>query len=122
MNVVDGEAERRQSWILDLKTIVKQGNANGRAPLRIVCMEDRIHDRFPDSNYRVAPDVGPLYGSNDGRAGDVFLEEDDHLFSRAGKVRFPKKWKRSTSSKASGSSNLAVLFRSQLRCGSLCSR
>jgi hypothetical protein len=31
LNVVDGEAERRQSWILDLKTIVKQGNANGRA-------------------------------------------------------------------------------------------
>lgn len=60
MNVVDGAAERQQYWILDLKTIVKQGNANGRVPPRIVGMDDRIHDRFPDSNCRVAPDVGPF--------------------------------------------------------------
>jgi hypothetical protein len=64
-DVLDREAERQKTGILDLDPVIKQSDADGRSVLGVIRMDDRIHQRLADRNQRNRPAVLPADALDD---------------------------------------------------------
>jgi hypothetical protein len=49
-DVLDREAERQKTGILDLDPVIKQSDADGRSVLGVIRMDDRIHQLSVDKS------------------------------------------------------------------------
>lgn len=65
-DVLDGQAERQKSRILDFKAVVKQRDTNRCTPLSIIRMDNSVDDGFAQRDRRQSPAVGSLNFSDNG--------------------------------------------------------
>ena len=58
-NILDRQPERQKTGILDLDPVIKKSKSDGRSLLRVVGMNDGIHDRLANCHRRNRPAVLP---------------------------------------------------------------
>ena len=76
-DVLDRQTERQQTGILDLDTVVKQSEPDGRSLLGVVCMNDGVHERLPDRDQRNRPAILPADALDDRLLSQVLARKSN---------------------------------------------
>jgi hypothetical protein len=86
-DVFDCEPEREQAGVFDLQAIIKQRDADGRAALGVIGMDDSIHNGFTDGNHWIRPKVRSFYRADDGLTSHVLPQERNYFVGSSRKIR-----------------------------------
>ena len=76
-DVLNRQAERQETGILDLDAVVEHSYTDRSTLLGIVRMNDGIHERLPNCNHRDRPAILPAQAFNDRFASQVFFGKRD---------------------------------------------
>src|SRR5580698_6534149 len=80
------ESKEEQARVIDLQAIVKQGDPDRSAGLRVVGMHNRVNDSFAHGHNGKGPQVGSLYRPDYGFASHMLSQECDGFLRGCRKI------------------------------------
>lgn len=75
----DGEAEGKQAGVFHFQAVVEDGDPARTTPLRVVGVDDGVHDGLPECCRREGPAIDPAHRSDHRLPGDVAAHKGDGL-------------------------------------------
>jgi hypothetical protein len=85
-DILNRKPEGEQARIFNLQAIVKQSNTDWSATLSVVCMNNRVHDRFAHRDNGKGPEIGAFHRSDNRFVLHVLPQKRNHFLSRSRKI------------------------------------